>query len=137
MSDKKCCSHPVSQRTESKIKQVEEIVLDDRRKMTRQVTREASMSHTTARKVLRKDLCLTKIAAKFIPHKLTGGQRKSRMDICNTHLHTIKEDPTMLNRIVACDESWIYTYDPRNKAAGSQRTSPDQLNVCTPSLRRK
>ncbi len=126
VSDKKHCGQLVSQRTESKIKQVEDIVLDDRCKTTRQEAREASMSHTTACKVLRKDLRMTKIAAIFVPHKFTGGQRKSRMDICNTHLCTIKEDPTMLNRIVACDESWIYTYDPRSKAADIQWVTKDE-----------
>ncbi len=72
VGDSKRSGHPVSQRTAEKVRQVEEIVLDDCRKTVRQVAQDASMSHTTALKVLRKDLKMNKVAAKFVPHKLTG-----------------------------------------------------------------
>lgn len=78
------------------------------------------MSHTTALKVLKKDLKMNKLASKFVPHRLTSAQRRTRMDLARAHLDEIKTDPNILNRIVATDESWIFTYDPRKKTADMQ-----------------
>ncbi len=114
------------QRTEEKVKKVEETVLDDWRKTVRQVAQDCSMSHTTALKVLHKDLKMTKIAAKFVPHKLTGAQRNTRMTVSQAHLQTIQNDPGVLNRLVATDESWMFTYDPRNKSANMQWVTKEE-----------
>ncbi len=78
------------------------------------------MSHTSVLKVLHKDLKMTKIAAKFVPYRLTAAHRHARFDISTQHLRTIQNDPGVLNRIVATDESWLYTYDPRNKESDRQ-----------------
>ncbi len=125
VNDLKRCGRPVSQRTAAKVREVEEVVLEDRCKTVRQIARDTSMSHTTALKVLRKDLKFSKIAPKFVPHHLTGAQRTNRLEISRTHLETIHADPGVLNRIIATDESWIYTYDPRNKTADMQWVSKD------------
>ncbi len=126
VSDAKCCGRPISQQTEDKVRAVEEIVLEDRRITSRQLGREAGMAHSTALKVLKKDLKYSKLAAKFIPHRLTAGQRRSRMDVCNAHLATIANDSTILNWIIAMDESWFYTYDPRNKSADKQWVTKEE-----------
>ncbi len=130
--DAKRSGRPLSQRTQSRIAGVEEVVLEDHRKTTRQIAQETSMSHSTVVKVLRKDLKLRKLAAKFVPHHLTAAQRCSRLDISTTHLATIVQDPGVLNRIVATDQSWFYTYDPRNKAADMQWLGKDdpRLTKC-------
>ncbi len=126
VKDGKHSERPISQRTETKIKEVEDIVLDDKRITAQQLAREAGMCHSTALKVLKKDLKYTKIAAKFVPHRLTAGQRWNRLDMCHTHLAKIAEDSSILNRIVATDESWFYTYDLRNKAAEKQWVTKEE-----------
>ncbi len=120
VNDAKRSGQPITQRTAGKVKEIEELVLDECRRTTQQLAREASMSHTTALKVLRKDLKMRKLAAKFVPHRLTNAQRRNREEISRNHLQTIQENPGVLNQIIATDESWFFSYDPRNKTADMQ-----------------
>ncbi len=125
VSDGKRCGRPVSKRTETKVREVEEVVMDDRHKTIRQISAASGMSHTSALKVVRKDLKMHKIAAKFVPHKLTGAHQRARLNLAQTHLQMIQNDPNVLNRIVATDKSWIFTYDPRNKMSDMQWVTRD------------
>ncbi len=56
-----------------------------------------NVSHTTVLKVLKKDLKMRKIAPRF--------------------MHKINRDRDILQHIVATNETWCFTYDPRSKKA--------------------
>ncbi len=84
------------------------------------------MSKDSAHRVLRKDLKLTKIAPKMDMKLLTDAQLKSRMDVSTSKLRKIQQDGTLLQRLIATDESWCFTYDPRTKQADMQWVRRDQ-----------
>ncbi len=68
-------------------------------------------------RVLKKDLNLKKIAPKFIPKVLTDTQKAFRVKLCEENIAKIEQDPGILARLIATDESWVYTYDLRTKQA--------------------
>ncbi len=81
---------------------------------------------TTAHKILRKDLSLTKLAPKFVPRVLTAAQRQTRVTLCTGNVEQLEQDPGILARLIATDESWVFTYDPCMKFANMEWTKPGE-----------
>lgn len=49
------------------------------------------------------------------------------MECCTDILEMIEADSCFLNKVVTCDESWVFTYDPESKRQSAQwklATSP-------------
>ena len=106
---------PLSQRTPGKRQAVQRQLQDDKRKTVHQITWECRMGKTTAHAILKKDLQLQKLAPKFVTRMLGDAQREVCLQISRDNISKIEEDPSILARLVATDESWIFTYDPRSK----------------------
>ena len=68
-------------------------------------------------KILREQLGLRKICARWVPHLLTDKQKQSRVRLA---LQVIEKndkcDPRRLEEIVTGDETWIYHFQPDSKA---------------------
>lgn len=88
----------------------------------RQLAQETSVSASSVQKIVKKDLCAKKLAPKFVMTALTVDQRKTRLDVSRSNAQLIDSDKTILERLIAVDESWIYTYDPRMKHADMEWT---------------
>ena len=63
----------------------------------------------TGDKILTVDLKLHKFCAKFVPKILSDDQRQFRVDCCTDIPEMIESDSRFLNKIVTCDESWVFT----------------------------
>ena len=55
---------------------------------------------------------MRKICAKFVPRVLREDQKERRFHDSREMVKLIHSDPAVLDALVACDESWIYCYDP-------------------------
>ena len=67
-------------------------------------------------KILREDLHMCKIAAKWVPHALTEQQKWCRYETFCTHLERYQnEEENMLNNIITIDETWVRAYEPELK----------------------
>ena len=53
-----------------------------------------------------------KICAKFVPRVLREDQKERCYHDSMKMVELINSDPTVLDALVTCDESWIYCYDP-------------------------
>ncbi len=124
--DEKHTGRPKSQRTAAKSDLIQNAIQEDPRRTVREFGKMCGMSKDSALQVLRKDLKLTKIALKFDMKLLTDTQRQSRIDISNANLAKINSDPSLLKKLIATDESWCFTYDPRTKQADMQWVRRDQ-----------
>jgi len=51
----------------------------------------------------------------MVPKNLTIDQKFNRQKICSDILKIIKDDPSFINIIIACDETWIFTYHLETK----------------------
>ena len=58
--------------------------------------------------------------SKFVPRLLREDQKKRRCHDSREMVELINSDPTVLDALVTCDESWIYCYDSENKRQSSQ-----------------
>ena len=65
-------------------------------------------------KILREDLHIRKIAAKWVPHALTEQQKWCRYETC-IHLEKYQnEGENLLNDNITIDETWVRAYEPES-----------------------
>ncbi|PSN50216.1 hypothetical protein C0J52_07800 [Blattella germanica] len=99
----------------------------------RTVARETGIDQATVLTILRHDLHMRKIAAKWVPHALTEQQKWNRYETCRVNLERYeREGDIMLNRIIAIDETWARAYEPelkRQSAEWRHQGSPRKRKV--------
>ena len=117
---------PLSASTDENVKKAVEFIAEDRRVSCEQVADHLGVSVSTAHHILTVKLNKRKIAAKWVPHILTEEQLQLRVHLCRLHLKRYwRERGNFLNRVVAGDETWVYSYDPELKSQSSEWTSAD------------
>ena len=83
------------------------------------ISAQFDVSVGTVHTIIRKELKMQKICAKFVPRVLREDQKERRHD-SKEMVELINSDPAVLDALVTCDESWIYCYDPETKRQSSQ-----------------
>ena len=63
---------------------------------------------------------MRKICAKFVQRVPREDQKERRCHESREMIGLINSDPSVLDALVTCDESWIYFYDPETKEQSSQ-----------------
>ena len=76
----------------------------------------AGIVHT----IIREEVKMQKICAKFVPRVLREDQKERRCHDSREVVKLINSDPAVLDALVTCDESWIYCYDTETKRQSSQ-----------------
>ncbi len=51
---------------------------------------------------------------------------KARVDACKRNLERYEQDSTLLHRIVAIDETWLRSYDPKDPKTAAEWTLPHE-----------
>ena len=74
----------------------------------------------TVHPIIREELKMQKICMKFVPRVLREDQKERRCHDSREIVELINSNPTVLNALVTCDESWIYCYDPETQRQSSQ-----------------
>ena len=123
---------PSTSRNDAVIDQVRALVLEDRRITVRELADEVDISIGSVHSLLREDLALRRVAAKFVPRLLTTEQKQLRLEVSQDMLDSVANDPGFMNTIITGDESWVYGYDPETKAQSSEwrsSTSPRPKKV--------
>ncbi len=122
--DGKHTGQPVSATTQDASVSIQTKLAEDCRHTVRELAAETGISSTTAFRVMTKQLKLKKIAPKFMPKVLTPEQLRMHQTIAQSNLDKINRDPGVLSRIIATDESWVFTFDPRTKQADMEWLAP-------------
>ncbi len=110
--------HPRSgqpSRRQGKVQQIAAAVGEDHRKTLAQLSREVDLPATSVQRVLTKDLNLTKIAPKFVPHILNDRQHAHRVAICQQNLESVHTEKYFLEKIITRDECWVSCYENESK----------------------
>ena len=92
----------------------------DRRVSIETISAQFDVSVGTVHTIIREELKMRKICAKFVPRVLREDQKERRCDDCREMVELINSDPAVVDTLVTCDESWIYCYDPETKRQSSQ-----------------
>ncbi len=124
--DQKHPGRPVSKHSQKTLDAVQMKLDEDKRTTVRQLANQCDIGKMTAHRIVKQDLHLTKLAPKFVPRVLTPQQRETRLKLCRDNVAQLEQDPGILARLIATDESWIFTYDPRTKFADMEWTKPGE-----------
>ena len=69
----------------------------------------------TVHTIIHEELKMRKICTKFVTRVLREDQKERRCHDSREMVELINSDPAVLDVLGACDESWIYCYDPETK----------------------
>ena len=58
---------------------------------------------------------MRKVCAKMVPKLLSDEQKERHKELCLDLLQRVDIEPDLLNSIITCDETWVYTNDPETK----------------------
>ena len=84
------------------------------------ISAQFDVSVGTVHSIIREELKMRKICAKFVPRVLLEDQKERRCHDSREMVEMIISEPAGLDALVTSDESWIYCYDPETKRQSSQ-----------------
>ena len=129
MRDDGRCGKSKEVRTPELIGQIKNFMDKDRRVSIETISAQFDASVGTVHTIIREELKLQKICAKFVPRVLREDQKERRCHDSREIVELINSDPAVLDALVTCDESWIYCYVPETKRervpSGSMLALPD------------
>ena len=102
------------------IGQIKNFMDKDRRVSIETISTQFDVSVGTGHTIIREELKMQKICAKFVPKVLREDQKERRHHDSREMVEWINSDPVVLDALVTCNESWIYCYDPGTKRQISQ-----------------
>ena len=118
--DDERCGRSKEARTPELIGQIKNFMDKDRRVSIETIIAQFDVSVGTVHTIIHEALKMQKICAKFVPRVLREDQKESRCRDSREMVELINSDPGVLDALVACDESWIYCYNPETKGQSSQ-----------------
>ena len=127
--DDERCGRSKEVRTPELMGQIKNFMDKDRRLSIETVSAQFDVSVGTVHTIIREELKMQKICAKFDPRVHREDQKEIRCHDSRVMVELINSDPAVLDALLICDENWIYCYDPETKRqsfqlkhAGSPRT---------------
>ena len=69
---------------------------------------------------------MAKVASRWVPHNLTEIGKQRRVEIVTDMINWHVTDATFLDRIIAIDETWLYSYDPRDPQSRKEWCYPNE-----------
>ena len=79
------------------------------------ISAQFDVSVGTVHTIIHEELKMRKICMKFVPRVLRKDQKERRCHDRREMVELMNSDPTVIDALVTCDESWIYCYDPETK----------------------
>ena len=119
MRDDERCGRSKKFRTPELIGQIKNFMDKNRRVSIEAISAQFDVSVGTVHTIIHEDLKMRKICTKFVPRVLREDQKERRCHDTRKMVKLINSDPTVLDALVTCDESWIYCYDPETKRQSS------------------
>ena len=121
LKDNDRCGAPVTVKTPEKISEVLAMVMKDRRFTVRHIGETLGLTSTTVYEILKNDLQMTKVSARWVPRLLTPEQKVIRMNQSRDNLALFNADPEDFHaRFVTVDETWVHHFTPESKRSSMQ-----------------
>ncbi len=107
--------------TPATCRQVEDMVRQNRRIKVREIAHDLDISVGSVETIHHEHLCMTKLAARWVPRLLTDSMKNMRAECCRELLYLYKANPNdFLSRVVTGEEMWLHHWDPETKQASMQ-----------------
>ena len=114
------CGRSKKVRRPKLIGQIKNFMDKDRCVSIETISAQFDVSVVTVHTIICEELKMQKICAKFVLRVLRENQKERRCHDSREMVKLINSDPTVLDALVTCDESWIYCYDLETKRQSSQ-----------------
>ena len=126
----------VRKSTPELIGQIKNFMDKDRCVSIETISAQFDVSVGTVHTIIRKELKMRKICARFVLMVLREDQKQRRCHDSREMVELINSDAAVFDALVTCDESWIYCYVPETKRQRSQgkhadTRRPDRANPPT------
>ena len=109
-------SHPKIATSQNIVEKVTNLVATDARFTTRHIAKCIGISVEAAHTILRHDLKMRRISARWIPHLVTKEQKLARVRITRQLLKQFpKYNNQPFSNIITGDETWVHFYEPKRK----------------------
>ena len=118
--DDERCERSKEVRTPELIGQLKNSMDKDRRVSIETISAQFDVSVGIVHTIIREELKIRKICAKFVPRVLREEQKERRCHDSREMVELINSDLAVLDALVTCNECWIYCYDPETKRQSSQ-----------------
>ncbi|XP_050527959.1 protein GVQW3-like [Daktulosphaira vitifoliae] len=106
---------PTTCSSNENVVKIDKIIRQDRRLSVRAVVEIVNIDRESVHKILVENFNIKKVCAKMVPKNLMIDQKFNRKEICSDTLKIINDNPSFINNIITCDETWIFTYDLETK----------------------
>lgn len=101
---------------QSCVNQVNNMISADRRRSLDEIGNSVGLSHGSVHNVLKHDLNMSKVCARWVPRLLTPDNKEVRVEASKAFLRRWRrEGDRFLNRVVTTDETWLSYFDPESK----------------------
>ena len=108
LEDETQSGRPITATTPDNIEQVRLIIDDDSHITIEEIQEQTGLTYGTIHRIIKDQLQLTKITARYLPKELTDFQRNERVRICRENLTKFKDGTWRLCNVVTRDESWFF-----------------------------
>ena len=120
VKDDESCGRSKEVRTPELISQIKNFMDKNRCVSIETISAQFDVSVGTIHTIIREELKMRKTCPKFVPRGLREDQKERRCHDSREMVELINSDPTVLDALVTCDESWVYCYDSETKRQSSQ-----------------
>jgi histone-lysine N-methyltransferase SETMAR len=101
--------------TEVNITNVADLVKNDRRFASVLIAESLNIPKTVVLPIVREDLKMRKLYARFVPHSLTPARREDPFTSCQDIITVADADKNFFNNIITGDETRCFAYDLETK----------------------
>ena len=134
LRDGERCGRSKDVNTPELIGQIKNFMDKDRRVFIETINAQFDVSVETVHTIIREEVKIRKICAKFVPRVVSEDQKERRCHASRGMTELINSDPAVLDVLVTCDESWIYCYDTETKKLSSQEKHAGSFNLLIDQL---
>lgn len=120
-SDADRSGRPKDVTTPETVEAIHNIILKDRRSTIRYVAEILKLSYGSVQSIIKNNLEMSKVSARWVPKNLTPDMKKTRKLISEDLLQRLQSNPeAFLARVVTQDETWVHHFDPETKEQSKQ-----------------
>lgn len=106
--------------------EIKELLDHDRRLTVREIASKVDLGVATVHSIIKEELGMKKVCARWIPRLLTDDQKQQRIDNSEMCLGRYRRQGNrFLEEIITVDETWISVYDPETKQDSSVWKTPN------------
>lgn len=121
LEDDQRSGRPATAVNPATIKQVEDLILKDRRITLREIIDEIPISKGSVVEIIHDHLHMSKVAARWVPRLLSSNDKAKRKETCQMLLDLQKlYGETFWDRIITVDETWLPFFNPETKNQSMQ-----------------